>query len=130
MSDSVTVYLPLNTYVSVSGFTNAAFPQQATVVQEDGSQTVMSGSGEHNTPMKNGAFSIQTPASSSSPAGYKVTVTIESQQGGTWQPSKVISGKISVMYYNTAVVVSEDYQDQDWNDAVVQFVWWTPPELR
>lgn len=130
MSDSVNVYLPLNTYVSVRGFTNAAFLQQATVIQEDGTQTVMSGSGEHNAPMENGDFSIQTPDSSSSPAGYKVTITIESQQSGTWQPSSVTSGQISVMYYNTAVVVSEDYQDQDWNDAVVQFSWWTPPAFR
>ena len=81
MSDSVVVYLPLNTYVSVRGFTDAAFLQQVTVQQEDGTKTVMTGSGEHEAPMQNGVFGIQTPGSSTNPAGYMVTVTVESQTG-------------------------------------------------
>ncbi len=130
MADNVVLYLPLNTYVNVRGFTNASFFQQATVLEENGTSHVMTGSGEHDTPMQNGTFAIQTPASSSNPMGYAVTVTIESQSGGTWNPSSVTSGKTSLMYYNMALVVSEDYTDQDWNDAVVQFSWWTPPEMR
>lgn len=130
MADNVVIYLPLNTYVNVQGFTNAAFPQQVTIVEESGTSHIMTGSGEHDTPMQNGVFAIQTPASSSNPMGYAVTVTIESQSGGAWNPSNVTSGKTSLMYYNMALVVSEDYTDQDWNDAVVQFSWWTPPNMR
>jgi hypothetical protein len=34
------------------------------------------------------------------------------------------------MSYSIAMVVSEDYLDNDWNDAVVQFSWWLPPSAR
>ena len=68
MPDSVDVYLPLNTYVTVRGFTDAAFLQQATLVQENGTTTVLTGSGEHESPMSNSPFAIQTPGSSTSPA--------------------------------------------------------------
>lgn len=130
MADNVVIYLPLSTYINVLGFTNASFLQQVTIVEENGTSHTMTGSGEHNTPMQNGSFGIQTPATSSNPMGYTVTVTIESQSSGTWNPSNVTSGKTSLMYYNIALVVSEDDTDQDWNDAVVQFCWWTAPEMR
>jgi hypothetical protein len=28
------------------------------------------------------------------------------------------------------MVISEDYVDLDWNDAVAQFSWWVPPSAR
>lgn len=130
MPASTNIYLPLNTYVSVRAFTNAAFLQQVTILQEDGTQTVLTGSGEHDTPMPNGDFAIQTPGSSTNPMGYKITVSVQSDHGGTWVPSSVSQGSCSVMYYHLAMVVSEDYLDQDWNDAVVQFTWWVPPDAR
>ena len=81
--------------------------------------------------MPNGNFSITTPDHSSNPLGYRVTVQIESSnEGGQYQPSQVFSGSCGVMYYSLVLVVSEDYVDDDWNDAVVQFTWWTPPTLR
>ena len=130
MTDIANVYLPLNTYVNVRAFTNAAFLQQVTIAQESGDKTVLTGSGEHDTPMPDDAFAIQTPGSSNDPAGYLVSVAVDSRQSGSWQPSRVISGMVSVMYYNCALVVSEDFQDADWNDAVVQFSWWSPPANR
>lgn len=131
MPNIATVYLPLNTFVSVAAFTNAGFNQRVTITPETGSPTVLVGSGEHNKPMPNGNYSINTPASSSSPLGYKITVAVESYQpSGTWAPSQVSQGSCSVMYYSLALVVSEDYVDNDWNDAVVQFTWWLPPSTR
>jgi len=131
MPDTVTIYLPLSTWVHVQAYTNAAFNQQVTITQEDGTVTVLTGSGEQDAPIPNGNFAITTPGHSSSQLGYRVTVQIlSSNSGGQYQPSQVYSGSCGVMYYSLVLVVSEDYIDNDWNDAVVQFTWWTPPQLR
>ncbi|WP_461481220.1 fucose-binding lectin II [Porticoccus sp.] len=127
MSDSVAIYLPLNSYISVRGFTNAAFPQSVAIVDENGGSHEMSGSGEQDTPMQNGSYGFTTPSTAKNPGGFQVTVTVQSQQGGQWVPSQVTSGKTSLAYYNLVLVVSEDGADTDWNDAVVQFSWWTTP---
>ncbi|WP_431113331.1 fucose-binding lectin II [Variovorax paradoxus] len=131
MPNTATVYLPLNTFVSVACYTNASFQQQVTITPETGSPTVLTGSGEHNAPMPGGTFSLTTPSSSQSPYGYRMTVSVQSMQpNGQWAPSQVSQGSCAVMYYSLAMVVSEDYLDQDWNDAVVQFSWWIPPSAR
>mgnify|MGYP006184278371 CR=1 FL=1 len=131
MPNTAVVYLPLGTFVSVACFTNASFNQRVTITPETGNPTVLTGSGEHNAPMPGGAFSLTTPNSSQSPMGYKMTIAVESQQpNGQWAGSQVSQGSCSVMYYSLALVVSEDYVDQDWNDAVVQFSWWIPPSTR
>lgn len=131
MPDTATVYLPLNTWVHVQACTNAGFNQRVTITQENGTITTLIGTGEHDTPMPNGNFGLTTPNQSGSPLGYRVTVMIESSNsGGQYQPSQVFSGSCGVMYYSLLMVVSEDYVDQDWNDAVVQFTWWTPPQMR
>lgn len=131
MPNTATIYLPLNTFVSVACITNASYQQRVTIAPEVGSPTVLVGSGEHNTPMPNGSFSITTPGSSRNPLGFAVTVTVESKQpNGSWAPSLVSQGSCSVMYYSLAMVVSEDSIDQDWNDAVAQFSWWIPPTAR
>lgn len=131
MPNVATIYLPLNTFVSVQCFTNARFQQRITIAPETGSATVLTGSGEHNAPMVGGNFSITTPGASVSPLGYKVTVSMESSSAtGEWSPSNVNQGICAVMYYWLALVVSEDYVDNDWNDGVVQFSWWLPPPSR
>ena len=130
MPSSISIYLPTSTYVNVRSFTNAGFTQRVTLTEEDGTQHQYTGSGEHDTPMTNGSFAITTPATSQSPLGYQVTVKVESYQSGQWVGSSVSSGSCSVMYYYLAMVVSEDYLDQDWNDTSVQFTWWIPPNAR
>lgn len=131
MPDTATIYLPLNTYVSTACFTNAAFEQQVTITPETGSPWVLTGSGEHNAPMPNGNFSLTTPSSARGPLGYRMVITVQSKQpNGPWAPSQVSQGSCSVGYYYLAMVVSEDYVDEDWNDAIVQFSWWVPPKAR
>ncbi len=131
MPNTATIYLPLNTYVSVLSFTNAYFSQRVTITPEVGNQTVLTGSGEHNAPMPNGNFGLTTPGTSINPLGFKMTITVEAQQqNGQWAPSQVSQGSCSVMYYSLAMVVSEDYVDNDWNDAIVQFSYWLPPTNR
>ena len=131
MPNIATIYLPLNTYVSVQCFTNAGFNQRVTITPEVGTATVLVGNGEHNAPMPNGTFSINTPGTSINQLGFRVTVAIESfQPNGQWAPSQVSQGSCSVMYYSLSMVTSEDFTDNDWNDAVAQFSWWAPPSTR
>lgn len=130
MAESVSLYLPLQTYVNVRSFTNAAFTQRVTLVEEDGTRHQYEGSGEHDTPMPGGSFAIRTPASAKSPRGYQVTINVDSDQSGTWRPSSLGQGSCGVMFYHLVMVVSEDYIDNDWNDCVVQFTWWVPPPGR
>jgi hypothetical protein len=131
MPDRATVYLPLSTWVHVRAITNAQFTQRVTIEEENGTRTVLTGSGERDTLMPSGDFGLTTPARSASSLGYRVTVRVESSsRGGVFQPSQVSQGACSVMYYNLSMVVSEDYVDQDWNDAVIEFSWWIPPAQR
>lgn len=130
MPDTSVIYVPPSTWVNVRAFTNAGFNQRVTLTQEDGTVTTLTGSGEHDTPMPNGNFHINTPSSTASPLGYRITVKVESYHDGGWKPSNVSQGSCSVMYYHFEMVVSEDYIDADWNDAVVQFTWWVPPATR
>lgn len=130
MPDTSTIYLPVSTAIHVRAFTNAGFTQKVTITQENGTVTTLEGSGERDHPMPNGDFWFNTPASTNSPLGYKVTIEVQSYYNNAWQPSQVSSASCGVMYYSLAMVVSEDYVDNDWNDGVVQFTWWTPPTSR
>lgn len=130
MPNTQIIFVPFSTYVSVRSFTNAGFNQRVTLVEENGTRHQYQGSGEHDTPMPGGSFAIQTPSSGQSPAGYKLTVTVDSYHDGGWQPSSVSQGSCGVMYYHLAMVVSEDYVDNDWNDCSIQFTWWVPPTQR
>lgn len=125
MAASATLYLPLSTSVYVRSYTNAAFTQRVTLVEESGTRHQYQGSGEGNTPMAGGSFTIRTPGSASDPRGYAVTATVESYYQGSWKPSAVISGPCQVMTYNQQTLVSEDYLDDDWNDTLVQLCWWS-----
>lgn len=130
MPNTATIYLPRSTWVHIRALTNALFEQQVILNYENGTQTTLVGNGEHDHVLPNGDFAITTPANSQSPLGYRVLVTVNTMVNGHWQPSQVLQGAQSIMYYNLAMVVSEDYVDQDWNDAVVQFTWWVPPSSR
>lgn len=126
MPDRVTVYLPVSTWISVQAYTNAAFTQRVTAPRRSSP-----GSGERNTPMPGGNYGFMTPATSRSPLGWTVIVRVESSNsGGQYQPSQVMLGSCTVQYFTLSMVVSEDWVDQDWNDAVVQFSWWVPPTAR
>lgn len=122
MPSSVKLTFLPNTFVTARCFTNASYLQRITITPDTGDPRVFKGSGEHDTPI--GSYSFTTPV-----AGLKVTVTIDFSRdnGATWSASDVSSGSCSIMNYQISAVVGEDRVDQDWNDAVVQFSWWTPP---
>jgi len=131
MSDtSRTVYLPFSTEVIIYGFTNAAYDQRITLTFEDGTNLVMTGTGEHNNPTNPAKTIKRIPASGANPNGYAVKVTIDhkSNNDPNWVSSKLGGGSCGVNLYYVLLVVSEDLVDMDWNDGVVQFCWWLPPE--
>jgi hypothetical protein len=131
MPDTVTVYVPVSTWISVQAYTNAYLTQRITITAEDGTTTVLTGSGERNAPMAGGNYGFTSPATSKSPLGWAMVVKVESSDGsGGYQPSQVMQGSASVMYFTMSIVVSEDWVDNDWNDAVVQVTWWVPPSAR
>jgi hypothetical protein len=128
-SNTTPVYLPHETWVNIHAFTNAAFEQHVIIEPEVGATINFTGSGEHDNPI--GQTGLQTPQTSEQPAGFRMSVSVESFADGKWSASAVAQSQLCRgWYYNLIMVVSEDYQDNDWNDAVVLFAWWTPPQQR
>lgn len=130
MATSQTIYLPFSTQVIVYGYTNAAFTQRITCKFEDGDTQVMTGTGEQNTPTSPPRYIKNTPSSGPNPNGFAATVTVDHKSSGSsqWTPSQLNGGSCSVaLLYHVLLVVSEDWDDQDWNDGVIQFCWWTKP---
>jgi Fucose-binding lectin II (PA-IIL) len=124
-------YLPFATTVYIYGYTNAAFPQKIVATYENGQTLTMTGQGEGNKPTKPATSVFTTPSSGSHLNGYQVTVSIFHQQSGNWVPSQVAGAGCSLGWTAaTYLVASEDWVDVDWNDAVLQCLWYNPPAVR
>lgn len=122
---SVSILLPPSTNVFVSAFTNAAYIQRVTITPPSGSGSaiVWDGSGEGNNQI--GSTFITTPGGSQN-LTYTVTIQYSSDGGSTWGASSMIPGGTVIGSMNLKVVLGEDHVDQDYNDAVVEFLWWEP----
>ena len=122
---AVSILLPPDTNVFLAALTNAAYLQRVTVTPPSGggSPIVWQGTGEDNHPIGNQL--VTTPAGSAN-FTYSVNMEYSSDNGATWHQSSMIPGGCVVASMNLKVVVSEDHVDQDFNDAVVQFMWWNP----
>ncbi|MER7848658.1 fucose-binding lectin II [Kitasatospora sp. NPDC096077] len=135
MSDAFspwTLYLPFATKVYVYGFTNAAYQQRIRVTFENGTVQTLTGQGEGNRATSPASFDYTTPSTGSHLNGYQVVVDISySKDGSTWTASQVAGAGCSLGWTAaTYLVASEDWIDVDWNDAVVQFLWYNPPPVR
>jgi Fucose-binding lectin II (PA-IIL) len=129
LPNAQTVLLPFSTAVIMRGYTNAAITQQVILAPESGTTTTWTGSGELDHPIGTSVFN--TPASGTSPRGFKMTVTMNIWVNGAWRPTQMSMPMTStMMYYNLTLFVSEDLVDNDWNDAVVTLTWWTAPISR
>lgn len=125
------LYLPFATTVYIYGYTNAGFNQKIVATFENGFVLTMLGQGEGNkaTTPANNVFT--TPSSGSHLNGYQVSVQIFNQQAGNWITSQVAGAGCSLGWTAaTYLVASEDWIDVDWNDAVLQFLWYNPPAVR
>jgi hypothetical protein len=124
------LYLPFATKVYIYGYTNAMFSQKIVLTYENGTTLTMTGQGEGNVPTSPATATFTTPSSGSHLNGYQVTVVITNLQGGVWQSSQTAGAGCSLGYTAaTYLVASEDWVDVDWNDAVVQFLWYNPPPV-
>ncbi|TNC08156.1 hypothetical protein FF100_30035 [Methylobacterium terricola] len=115
------ILLPPSTNVFLAAFTNASDIQRVTITPPGGQAIVWQGSGENNKQI--GSTFFQTP-SGSQDVSATVDIQHSSDGGRTWQESALLPGGCSVATMNIQVVLSEDQVDRDYNDAVVQFLWW------
>ena len=122
---SLSIVLPPSTRVFVAAFTNAAYMQRVSITPPAGAgqPIVWQGTGEDNHPIGNQI--VTTPAGSSN-FTYSVSADYSTDGGSSWQQSSMIPGGCVVGSLNLKVVISEDHVDQDYYDAVVQFMWWEP----
>lgn len=121
----VNITVPASTPVRIQAFTDAAYLQQVTITPPAGGNPIVwTGSGENETPI--GTVLVTTPSSPSGTVVYGVNVQYSADGGRSWQPSSLLPGGTVIASFNLQVVLSEDHVDQDYNDAVVQFIWWQP----
>jgi hypothetical protein len=120
-----TILLPPSTTVYVTAMSNAAYLQKLTLTPPPGAGSPMSwqgtGEGDHII----GQTTLTTPAGSQD-WSYSVNAQYSTDGGGTWQQSTLLPGGCTIATLNMAVLLSEDHVDQDYNDAVLQFIWWKP----
>ncbi len=123
---------PPNTTIYVTSLANAAYTQNVTITPPTGTAAVFSGSGEGNVSMNltqkgflstgAGQPSFRTASTSGT---YNVQVT-SSQGTESVQFAACTSAWTSGATANILMVVGEDSVDQDYNDAVAIFMWYTP----
>lgn len=116
----IELLLPAHTEVHIRAYTNAGYKQRIALQLPGVNPIVWEGNGEHDHLIGERFFS--TPAAG--PALVKVV--IENDGGtGNFHPSKMMKIGCNLQTFNMAAVLSEDAGDQDYNDAVVEFTWWT-----
>jgi hypothetical protein len=109
---------PRDTSISVKAKTNSSRIQKITVAGIGTADFVFQGSGERNTIIGQTSFT----------ASSGVTVKFEYLNGdGTVSNSKLNSGgPYQIGAYNLLVFVAENGDDSDFNDAILEFSWYTP----
>lgn len=125
---SETVYLTPSTRVVIQSFANSEKMQRVTITPESGTPIVFQGQGMFDTSIGTNVFSV--PAHSESPRlGFKMTVNVDhsTDNGATWQASKVKKVPCVIRYYHLQTVASEDGTDDKWDEATTYFTWTTAP---
>jgi hypothetical protein len=124
MNETV-VHLPFDTYVVIQAFASAAWLQKTTFTPRSGEGFAFEGNGEDNAEI--GKQALTTPEPEEGQPGFAVSLGVQHEGGGGWQDSQLLQGRqYAVGDYNLICVVSEDSNDDDWNDCVVLFSWSTP----
>jgi len=118
---SIQVKLPANTRVFIRAIANAAWLQRVTITPPSGSPIVWKGSGEGNQPF--GDIQVTTSGKIDT---YTVNIEHSSDGGNSWNSSSSTSGDTSIASLRAKYILSEDGADSDYNDAVVEFMWWIP----
>ncbi len=125
---SETVYLTPSTNVVIQSFANSEKTQRVTITPERGSPIVFQGQGMFDTPIGSNTFAV--PTNPASPRlGFKMTINVDhsTDNGATWQPSKVKKVPCVIRYYHLQTIASEDGADDKWDEATTYFTWTTAP---
>ncbi|MFD7450022.1 fucose-binding lectin II [Kitasatospora sp. NPDC059827] len=113
------ISLPDGAKVAIKAKTNSSFTQKVAVTSKDGEvDYLFTGTGERNT--ISGAETITGPR--------QLVATFEySEADGNWKASKLNSGgPYDIGNYHLMVVVAENGDDADYNDAILELSWFTP----
>ncbi|MFF7452978.1 fucose-binding lectin II [Kitasatospora sp. NPDC008115] len=114
------IYLPPGITAAVKVRTNSHLTQKVALTRNDGTvDHVFSGTGEHNTQI--GTATVEGGES-------VLAATFEySSDDGAFKPSRLNSGgPYEIGTYNLLVIVAENGDDADYNDAILEFSWYTP----
>lgn len=118
-NNTAEITLPAGVTVNVKAKTNSSSAQTVTVTSTDGSVNLQfSGAGERNASAGQSTITGQS----------QVTATFQySDSNGVSQPSRLNSGgPYQIGSYNLMVIVAENGDDSDYNDAILEFSWYTP----
>ncbi|WP_331772745.1 fucose-binding lectin II (plasmid) [Embleya sp. NBC_00888] len=111
------ITLPAGVSVTVKAKTNSRSTQTVKVTGDAGTDLTFGGSGETNTVIGQTTLTGQT----------KVTALFQYGDGGAAKPSSLNSGgPYAIGSYNLLVIVAENGDDSDYNDAILEFGWYTP----
>lgn len=135
MATSVNITtFPSNTTIYVTALANASYTQTVTITPPSGQPAVFTGSGEGNVPLAvttqgflnrgSGQYNFKTGGSTST---YKVQIASNNGPESV-QFSACTSAWTSGATANVLMVVGEDAVDNDYNDAVTLFTWYTPAQ--
>ena len=128
----VTVSLPFETTIIIQSFANAFYEQRVTIQPETGDAIVFPGQGLYDVLI--GSTYMVTPSHGSHSDGYYVTVTVDhsTDHGVNWASSAVDGVSCLVANYAMFVVVSEDADNNTWDDATTYFTWYAAsnPAMR
>ncbi|MFF2074763.1 fucose-binding lectin II [Kitasatospora sp. NPDC058162] len=113
------ISLPAGAKVTIKAKTNSRFTQKISATSKDGAvDYLFTGTGEHNSVA--GQTTITGPS--------QIVATFEfSEADGNWKASRLNSGgPYDIGNYHLLVVVAENGDDADFNDAILELSWYTP----
>ena len=125
MSNPIRVTLPItepNTKLYIMVDSYAAYKQLATIQPDAGEPLIAPGSGEG---VRIGFW--ETMVENPGLIGYNVLIQYDDNSGAGYQNSSMVQqASFSAVTLNQVVLFSEDANDQDDNDCLVTFMWFTP----
>lgn len=108
----------------LEGRTNALRLQRATLVLDEGPVLSWEGVGEHDRSFIDAALATPLPLPATPAVHGVALIDSSADKGESWQWSKITAGHASVGSFHQVTILSEDEQDRDWNDCVIQVSWW------
>ncbi|HEY0835246.1 MAG TPA: hypothetical protein VGE72_15180 [Azospirillum sp.] len=115
--------VPGSGFIQARCVTNAGYTERVTVTVDGGQTYCWKGTGEEDILLYDGAIAV--PGTAGNSANLWVLMEYSDESGNTWYPSKMPPvGAYSYLMWNQRLLLSEDYDDNDYNDAALLLQWW------